>query len=194
MTDRLAPPPGTGAFEAPDNPRTPDRRLPPPAPPFRVVLRSPTPAALVAEVHGELDLATASPLQTRLGHVLAGTEHTVLVMDVSNVRFLSATGISALLCVREYAHRRGIAFRLVATHSPVLRPLSLLGLTATLDIHPSRERALAPPTPHAGDGHLQREEPRDSDGARPGPGHDVPLRDQEARPTARGRCDRGPGT
>ncbi|MBB2506446.1 MULTISPECIES: STAS domain-containing protein [Pseudonocardiaceae] len=155
MTDRLIRPPGAGEPDHPDHAHASHGTCPA----FRVALSSPTPSALLAEVHGELDLLTAPQLRSRLTHALTGSRHTVLVTDLTDVRFLGAAGITALLQAREHAHQRRIAFRVVATHRPVLLPLTLLDLTTTFDVHPSRAQALAAPSYLAGNGRVRREQP-----------------------------------
>lgn len=164
MTDRLIRPPGAGEPDHPDHAPAGHGTCPV----LRVALSSPTPSALLAEVHGELDLLTAPQLRSRLTHALTGSRHTVLVTDLTDVQFLGAAGISALLQAREHAHQHRIAFRVVATHRPVLLPLTLLDLTTTFDVHPSRAQALAAPSYPAGNGRVRREQPPNPDGGEPG--------------------------
>lgn len=108
----------------------------------RVTLTELPPATLLAEVHGELDLATAPHLQARLTTALTSTGYDLLVVDLDEVPFLCAAGVSALLHVRAQARRRDTVFRVIASRRPVLRPLTVLDLSTTLQIHPTRALAL----------------------------------------------------
>ena len=108
-------------------------------PGLEVSLSSPTPAALLAEVHGDLDIATVPRLHARLADALGA--HRLVVVDLIGVRFLGAAGITALLRLREQTQGHHGAFRVVAAGS-VLRLLSIVDLVATLDVHSTQVDAL----------------------------------------------------
>ncbi|MFD1046957.1 STAS domain-containing protein, partial [Kibdelosporangium lantanae] len=60
---------------------------------------------------------------------------TALVIDMTEVSFLSATGLSVLVAAREETRRAGIELRLVASRREVLRPLQVTDLIADFDIY-----------------------------------------------------------
>jgi anti-anti-sigma factor len=109
---------------------------------LQVSLTDLPPTTLLAEVRGELDGATAPHLQTRLTEALTSNGHNLFVVDLDQVPFLGAAGISALLQVRVHARRHDTAFRVIAAGRAVLRPLALLDLITTLEVHPTRALAL----------------------------------------------------
>ncbi|GGM45694.1 hypothetical protein GCM10012275_15920 [Longimycelium tulufanense] len=103
------------------------------------VLRWPT--AIVVSVRGEVDLVSAPPLQRELVEQLENAG-TLLVLDLTEVTFLSSAGLSLLYEVGRRAADRGVGFRLVVNTRPVLHPLTVTGLAAELDVRPSIEEAL----------------------------------------------------
>lgn len=116
-------------------------RARPAFPGLEVVLSSPVPATLLAEVHGDLDIATVPHLHARLAD--APGPHRLVVVDLTEVGFLGAAGITALLRLREHTHGHDAAFRVVAA-GPALRLLSIVDLLTTLEVHPTRAGALRP--------------------------------------------------
>lgn len=108
---------------------------------------------VVVRVAGEVDLLTAPHLEDVVDEVLREAPE-VAVIDLSEVAFLGAAGLSVLV----HAHQHGGpgAVRVVAAGRPTLRPLRLTGLTSILAVYPSREEALSgapsryvPPPRHA---------------------------------------------
>ena len=102
----------------------------------------------VLSVSGELDLGTAPQLEQPLEAALAGDESTVLI-DLSRCEFIDSTGIALL--VRAWQRLDGEPsangggeghFALCCLSSQVRRLLELSGLSASLEIHGSRDEAL----------------------------------------------------
>ena len=112
---------------------------------MRITLSRAHPSALLAQVHGELDMATAPRLHEQIVPALEQDEHSLLVVDLTHVPFLAAAGIAVLLGLRARARERNVTLRVVASHRPVTRPLHLLGLADTLDLRATRALALSPP-------------------------------------------------
>lgn len=110
---------------------------------LRVAFAEPDPTVLIVEVTGDLDMATAPRLDAWLSTALLLDKHTLAVLDLTRVGFLGVAGITTLLYHRSRAHEHYIAFRLVATGRPVLRPLALLSLDGVFDIHATLVEALA---------------------------------------------------
>lgn len=93
--------------------------------------------ATVLAVSGDLDLATVDAFTVRFLEVLRSCPASLVVLDLSRVRFLAAAGLSALMVARDAACLHGIAVRLVATQRAVLRPLEITALTIELPIFDS---------------------------------------------------------
>ncbi len=88
-------------------------------------------------VHGELDLATASRLrQALLG--AAGDGPADLVVDLSGVTFVDATGLGALLRAAEAVRVAGGELRLASPSRMLRVMLRLLELEAVLPIADGR--------------------------------------------------------
>lgn len=96
--------------------------------------------AVVLDVSGEIDLATAPELEESIGAALARNPE-VLVIDLSGVAFLASAGMSVLIGASRQAGAK-TRFRLVATGAATLRPMELTGIAAEFSIHETREHAL----------------------------------------------------
>lgn len=90
-------------------------------------------ATVVVRLEGELDITSSPLLQTVVEQVLAARRVppcTLLVVDMSNVSFADASGISPLLLARATLVRRGGRIELRHCRRSVLRLLRVLGLEA----------------------------------------------------------------
>ncbi len=97
--------------------------------------------AIVLTVLGEVDVAAAMRLGAAITrHTAMGP--TVLVVDLSEVALLSSAGIAVLLGSTKRA-TAATPFRVVACTDVALKPITVLGLTSVLPIHPSVDEALA---------------------------------------------------
>jgi anti-anti-sigma factor len=105
-----------------------------PAPPLSldVVL---TPSAAVCAVSGEVDLSTAPELRDRLLAQVSPAGPDVVV-DLVEVSFFGAAGLSVLVEVQAAADACGVGFYVVARTRAVLVPLTVTGLDRVLDVHP----------------------------------------------------------
>ncbi|GAA1865495.1 STAS domain-containing protein [Pseudonocardia ailaonensis] len=84
------------------------------------------PHAVVVRVAGEIDHATVGRLTAATDAAGPGT---LLVLDLTAVRFLGSVGLAALITVRDRMRAGGTDVRLVAgDNRTVLRPLELTGL------------------------------------------------------------------
>jgi anti-anti-sigma factor len=91
---------------------------------------------------GEVDLRTAPRLPEHVGDALRDGAREVCI-DLSGVSFMDSTGLAALLsCDRSVSSANG---RLAVVHNggEVLRLLELSRVDRALDIHTSRDTALA---------------------------------------------------
>ena len=93
---------------------------------------------------GEIDLLTAPVAHTTVQQALqtsGGT--TIVVLDLSEVTFLSSKGLQLLLDLADATSDRGMQLRVVpGTHHSVVRPLEITGIDTVLALFPTREQAL----------------------------------------------------
>ncbi|GHG43095.1 MULTISPECIES: STAS domain-containing protein [Amycolatopsis] len=118
------------------------------APQFRVDVPSAmtctvtaTAEATIVAIRGEIDLPVLDRLRTRLGDELDLAPR-ALVLDLSQVSFCGAGGITELLVAASEAHVSGVPFAIAAAGRAVLRPVRVLGLERALPIHRSVGAAL----------------------------------------------------
>lgn len=99
------------------------------------------PGVVVIAVRGEVDLFTHPLLKAGL---LAHLRHAgpPLVIDLTEVSFFSAAGLTVLLAAREAAVAVGIRLCVVAHTRTVLLPLMVSELDQVFDIYPDRALAL----------------------------------------------------
>ena len=109
-----------------------------PSPPFDVVCVSGGPNGLVVlRVCGELDLCTAPQLARHLrNHLEANPRGTEFVLDLSEVRFLGAKGIAALIDAADDADLRGCRFSIIGCAPIFVRILDIVGAREMLNVRP----------------------------------------------------------
>ena len=99
--------------------------------------------AAVLRVGGELDLLTVPDLQARVYEAIGATSGAVIA-DLTEVQFLSSTGLTLLLGLQSDLAASGRPLRLVVGGSKaVSRPLLITGLDRILELHPDLDAALA---------------------------------------------------
>jgi anti-anti-sigma factor len=99
-------------------------------------------ARTIVRLGGSLDLAAAPTLRERLiGMLHPGTR--MLVLDLSRVRSCDSAGLAVLIGIQRRARQHGIAMRLAAPSSPVVKLLRLTGLDRSLTACPDLRAALA---------------------------------------------------
>jgi anti-anti-sigma factor len=95
--------------------------------------------AVVLEVEGELDMATAPHLEERFDDMgLAGRT----VIDLTACTFLDSSAVRVLVAAARDATAAGGTVALVATDPGILRVLDISGVDTLLPVHPSRDAAL----------------------------------------------------
>lgn len=99
------------------------------------------PGVVVLAVRGEVDSCTSPLLCERLLEHLRPTCRQ-LVLDLTEVRFLAAAGLTVLVTVREAATATGVGLFLVADTSVVLRPLMITRLDEVFDVCPDIDHVL----------------------------------------------------
>jgi anti-sigma B factor antagonist len=97
--------------------------------------------ALVLDVAGEVDLATASQLGDSIKAAMEQQPKT-LVVDLTRVDFLASAGMAVLIGCHQQA-KGVLQFRIVASGSATFRPMELTGMTDEISIYPTRDEALA---------------------------------------------------
>jgi anti-sigma B factor antagonist len=103
-------------------------------------LSRPHPDTVVLAVRGEIDTLTA-PAFTEATEELLTTPGAVLVMDLTEVRFLASSGLAVLISAAHRAEERGVRLRLVAANRAVRRPLEITGTAVLFDLHPDLRSA-----------------------------------------------------
>ncbi len=96
----------------------------------------------IIRIHGDLDSVGARAIEEDLAKALPPAPLRVLV-DLSQVRFISSAGLALLLVKAKMLRRSGGTLGLAAPTAHVLEVLSLAGFHELLDIHPTLEAALA---------------------------------------------------
>lgn len=111
-----------------------------PSTPGLSVLVEPHGDAVVLDVAGEIDLATAPQLGESINAAMEQRPET-LVVDLSRVDFLASAGMAVLIGCHQQA-KGNLRFRIVATGSATFRPMELTGMTEEISIYPTRDEAL----------------------------------------------------
>jgi anti-sigma B factor antagonist len=78
-------------------------------------------------VAGELDIATESDLRSYMEDVLLG-RHERIVVDVSGVSFIGATGLGTLVAVQRHARRQNTLMMLAGVHPSMFRLMEITKL------------------------------------------------------------------
>jgi anti-sigma B factor antagonist len=111
---------------------------------------SPTPFSVKSErlqgitvisVQGEMDLATAPPLQQLLDDAVAGDSK--IIVDLSGCEFIDSTGIALIVLAFREVGEVEPSMALCGLHGQVLRVLELSGIPDHIPTRDNREHALA---------------------------------------------------
>jgi anti-sigma B factor antagonist len=96
----------------------------------------------VVRVVGEVDLATASELESRLAEV--STDSGSVIVDLSEVTFLDSTGLSVLVAAwkRICEPDEQASFRLVVARPAIKRVLDVTGLVHIFAVFATLEEAV----------------------------------------------------
>jgi anti-anti-sigma factor len=106
------------------------------------------PSFTIAALQGDLDLVTAPALCDELRALLHPGQR-MLVLDLSQLWFCDAAGISALITAWHRALALGVSMRLASPRSHVARILDDTALEHGLRIYPTLPQALQQPVPAA---------------------------------------------
>ena len=94
----------------------------------------------VLAVRGEIDTLTAAAFTAATEELLAASGE-ILVMDLTEVRFLASSGLAVLISAAHRAEDRGVRLRLVVSSRAVRRPLEVTGTAALFDLHSDPDSA-----------------------------------------------------
>lgn len=89
---------------------------------------------VVQRFTGEIDSLTAPQLSDALAGVDPDAD---LVVDLTEVRFLSSAGLSVLVDHLERCRARDVTFSVVATSHATLRPIQITALDRVIPLYPS---------------------------------------------------------
>lgn len=92
----------------------------------------------VLSVRGEVDIATVSELEEKIGSVDASH---ALVVDLTATDFMDSSGLRLLVSSHERFSADGRQFRLAVSPGPIARLLDVTGLLAHLEVHETVEEA-----------------------------------------------------
>jgi anti-sigma B factor antagonist len=95
----------------------------------------------VIEVQGEVDMFTAPKLRECLV-TAADQGQNQIVVDLSKVSFMDSTGLGTLVAGLKRVKENDGTLALVCSHRPVLRVLSITGLTNVFPIHETLDDVL----------------------------------------------------
>ncbi|OLF13444.1 hypothetical protein BU204_27395 [Actinophytocola xanthii] len=131
----------TGGEVNTPRPRGPSGQQSLPAPFFDIDVTRQPDMPVVAHVIGPIDLLTAPALRLFVDDNV--TDDHGMVLDLSEVDFLAASGLTVLTDTEARAVREHLTWAVVANTRPVLRPLDLLGLRGQLPTFSSVGHAMA---------------------------------------------------
>lgn len=104
---------------------------------------SPADGVRVLSVAGEIDAFSIAPLRAEVAAVTSDFPPGGLVLDLSEVAFISAVGLTVINDVLSRGERHGRAVRIIASTRTVLRVFGLVGLDDPAIVHGSLGAALA---------------------------------------------------
>jgi anti-anti-sigma factor len=96
----------------------------------------------VFRVAGEVDVLTAPTLDRAVAQVY-GTKVTHVVLDLTEVPFLSSAGLSVLVDHQSRGKREGIGLSVVASRRATLRAIQITALDRIIPLFTTTDQALA---------------------------------------------------
>ena len=102
--------------------------------------------AHVVTVNGRLDGIYSTNFANQVGALITGTGTKILI-DFTDIDFVSSAGLRALLVLMKKATATGSVFALCGVNEQVQEVLNISGFATMFTIHPSRAEALAALSP-----------------------------------------------
>lgn len=96
---------------------------------------------VLVEVEGEIDAHTARTLDETLNDLLA-RGHSRLLLDASQMGFISSAGLRAIMFAQRELDQRGGQVRLCGLNAAVRRVFEMAGLDEVLHLSDTRQEAL----------------------------------------------------
>ena len=98
----------------------------------------------VLVVRGEVDLSTGGRLRDTVSSVLQQATDGPVILDLSEVEFLSSSGLGQLVALDEEGKRLSRPLRIVVNETrPVIRPITTMGLDEVLTLFHTVDEAIA---------------------------------------------------
>jgi anti-sigma B factor antagonist len=94
----------------------------------------------VVSISGEIDLSTASVFEEAITGAL-DDDPPVLVIELSQVRFMASAGLRVLAAAHEKASK-SVQVAIVANNPATSRPIELTGLDKVMSLYPTLSDAL----------------------------------------------------
>jgi anti-sigma B factor antagonist len=98
--------------------------------------------SVIYEVAGEIDTLTAPHVDSAL-HEVDGESVAHVVLDLTEVPFLSSSGLSILALHHDRCRKRDITFSVVAAHRATLRAIQITALDRIIPLYENTTDALA---------------------------------------------------
>jgi anti-anti-sigma factor len=96
---------------------------------------------VLVEVEGEIDAHTARTLDENLNTLLA-QGHSRLVLDASQMSFISSAGLRAIMFAQREVDKRGGQVRVCGLNAPARRIFEMAGLDEVLHLSDALQEAL----------------------------------------------------
>ena len=96
----------------------------------------------IVAIAGRLDTQTSARFSHRLGELVHAGQARLLI-EVSQLHYISSAGFRALLLANKSATERGGRLAVCGMTAPMQRVVDLAGLELAIETYPSREEALA---------------------------------------------------
>lgn len=95
---------------------------------------------MVVTVSGRVDSVTAGTLDSQLARI--AREHNKIVLDLSNVSYLSSAGVRAIVRMLQSAQKSGGGVKLAHLPGNVVEVLQTVGMMGMLQVYPSVDAAV----------------------------------------------------
>ncbi len=105
--------------------------------------------AVVVEVEGRIDGATAGDLENSMMAEIEDTDK-VVVCDLNGVSYVSSAGLRAILVVAKRLSKQAVDFSICGLNGPVAEVFHISGFDRIFKVYEKREEALAEATANSG--------------------------------------------